>query len=816
MTKRGVTVKENVYFCRIEKPIHNSIYTFHMNKSKIVSCLAAGLLSTTMVAQTVPQLQKDNINEVIAAMTLEEKAQLLVGGGNDSFVGSGSMMGHQKKLVAGAAGITVAIPRLGIPATVMADGPAGVHIDAKREGTDQTFYATGFPVGSCLAATWNTELVKKVGQAIGNETKEYGCDVILGPGMNIHRNPLCGRNFEYYSEDPLLTGAIACAYTDGVQSQGVGVSAKHFAVNSQESDRTRVDERVSQRALREIYLRGFEMLVRHSQPWTIMSSYNKVNGTYSQMSKDLLTNVLRDDWGYKGIVETDWIGKRADLPTEQEVAAGNDLMTPGYPAQAEDIVTAVKDGRLSIQDVDRNVRRMLEYIVKTPRFNKYQFSNRPDLNAHAQITRQSSAEGMVLLKNENHTLPISNLKTVALFGVSSYDFLSGGLGSGCVNVPYVVDMVQGLKNIGVSTTPLLTDIYQNYVKYARAKLKADKNPMMWFLDQGQPKYDEIEITERCVQHELQEADAAIITIGRQAGEGMDSQIEGEFNLSQDEKDMINRVSDAFHAVGKPVIVIINSGSVIETASWRDRADAILMAWQPGEEGGNSVADVLTGKENPSGHLTMTWPISAWDHPSTQNFAPTYDMYTYRNLENWTPNAIAGVDFVNHEEDIYVGYRYFDTFKRPVAYPFGYGLSYTTFEFGKPRVSFDQKTATVTVAVKNTGKVAGKQVAQVYVSAPKGTIEKPSKELKAFAKTRLLQPGESQTLTMKIATRDLASFDEAHSQWKAEKGNYLIQVGDNIENILGQASISLRNDYTEAVSNVLAPKQPLKVLTQKKN
>lgn len=816
MTKRGVTVKENVYFCRIEKPIHNSIYTFHMNKSKIVSCLAAGLLSTTMVAQTVPQLQKDNINEVIAAMTLEEKAQLLVGGGNDSFVGSGSMMGHQKKLVAGAAGITVAIPRLGIPATVMADGPAGVHIDAKREGTDQTFYATGFPVGSCLAATWNTELVKKVGQAIGNETKEYGCDVILGPGMNIHRNPLCGRNFEYYSEDPLLTGAIACAYTDGVQSQGVGVSAKHFAVNSQESDRTRVDERVSQRALREIYLRGFEMLVRHSQPWTIMSSYNKVNGTYSQMSKDLLTNVLRDDWGYKGIVETDWIGKRADLPTEQEVAAGNDLMTPGYPAQAEDIVTAVKDGRLSIQDVDRNVRRMLEYIVKTPRFNKYQFSNRPDLNAHAQITRQSSAEGMVLLKNENHTLPISNLKTVALFGVSSYDFLSGGLGSGCVNVPYVVDMVQGLKNIGVSTTPLLTDIYQNYVKYARAKLKADKNPMMWFLDQGQPKYDEIEITERCVQHELQEADAAIITIGRQAGEGMDRQIEGEFNLSQDEKDMINRVSDAFHAVGKPVIVIINSGSVIETASWRDRADAILMAWQPGEEGGNSVADVLTGKENPSGHLTMTWPISAWDHPSTQNFAPTYDMYTYRNLENWTPNAIAGIDFVNHEEDIYVGYRYFDTFKRPVAYPFGYGLSYTTFEFGKPRVSFDQKTATVTVAVKNTGKVAGKQVAQVYVSAPKGTIEKPSKELKAFAKTRLLQPGESQTLTMKIATRDLASFDEAHSQWKAEKGNYLIQVGDNIENILGQASISLRNDYTEAVSNVLAPKQPLKVLTQKKN
>ena len=784
-----------------------------MNYKKMVLTVAVGALSVTMTAQTAPQLNANNIEEVIKAMTLEEKAQLLVGGGNDGFVGSGAMLGHQKKFVPGAAGTTVAIPRLGIPATVQCDGPAGVHIDAHREGDSRNYYATGFPVGTCLASTWNTDLVRKVGEAIGNETLEYGCDVVLGPGMNLHRNPLCGRNFEYYSEDPVVTGLMGTAFVLGVQSQGVGVSAKHFAVNSQESDRTRVDERLSQRALRELYLKGFEMMVRKSNPWTIMSAYNKVNGVYAQGNKDLLTNILRNDWGYKGIVETDWIGKREDLPVEQEVAAGNDLLMPGYPAQVKDIVNAVKSGKLDINDVDRNVRRMLEYIVKTPRFKGYKYSGEPDLKAHAAITRQSSTEGMVLLKN-NAALPIRGLKTVALFGVNSYDFMSGGLGSGAVNVGYSVDMVTGLKNIGVATTPQLTEIYQNYVKYAKAKLKADKNPMMWFLNQGQPKLDEIDITERCVANEEPKADAAIITIGRQAGEGMDRQINGEFNLSKTEQDMIYRVSDAFHAKGKKVIVIINSGSVMETASWRDRVDAILVAWQPGIEGGNSVADILTGKVNPSGKLTMTWPIAATDHPSTANFAKEYDMYTYKNMEGWGKGNIPGVDFSNHEEDIYVGYRYFDTFKKDVAYPFGFGLSYTTFEMGKPSVKANGKNIEVSVTIKNTGKVAGKQVAQVYVTAPKGAYEKPAKELKAFGKTRELKPGESQTLKMTLEKRDLASFDEANSQWKVDAGNYLFQVGTDVESIKGTATLKVA-EYTEKTSSACAPNVQLNYLKQKK-
>ena len=784
-----------------------------MKYKKMVLTVAVGALSVTMTAQTAPQLNANNIEEVIKAMTLEEKAQLLVGGGNDGFVGSGAMLGHQKKFVPGAAGTTVAIPRLGIPATVQCDGPAGVHIDAHREGDSRNYYATGFPVGTCLASTWNTDLVRKVGEAIGNETLEYGCDVVLGPGMNLHRNPLCGRNFEYYSEDPVVTGLMGTAFVLGVQSQGVGVSAKHFAVNSQESDRTRVDERLSQRALRELYLKGFEMMVRKSNPWTIMSAYNKVNGVYAQGNKDLLTNILRNDWGYKGIVETDWIGKREDLPVEQEVAAGNDLMMPGYPAQVKDIVNAVKSGKLDINDVDRNVRRMLEYIVKTPRFKGYKYSGEPDLKAHAAITRQSSTEGMVLLKN-NAALPIRGLKTVALFGVNSYDFMSGGLGSGAVNVGYSVDMVTGLKNIGVATTPQLTEIYQNYVKYAKAKLKADKNPMMWFLNQGQPKLDEIDITERCVANEEPKADAAIITIGRQAGEGMDRQINGEFNLSKTEQDMIFRVSDAFHAKGKKVIVIINSGSVMETASWRDRVDAILVAWQPGIEGGNSVADILTGKVNPSGKLTMTWPIAATDHPSTANFAKEYDMYTYKNMEGWGKGNIPGVDFSNHEEDIYVGYRYFDTFKKDVAYPFGFGLSYTTFEMGKPSVKANGKNIEVSVTIKNTGKVAGKQVAQVYVTAPKGAYEKPTKELKTFGKTRELKPGESQTLKMTLEKRDLASFDEANSQWKVDAGNYLFQVGTDVESIKGTATLKVA-EYTEKTSSACAPNVQLNYLKQKK-
>ena len=781
-------------------------------KRLLTTCLLATTFAMTTNAQV--QLRADNIDEVIKAMTLEEKAKLLVGGANN-FFSDNAVVGGEADLVAGAAGTSPAIPRLGIPATVLTDGPAGVRIDPTRKGTDKTYYATAFPIGSCLASTWNTELVNKVGQAIGNETKEYRCDVILGPGMNLHRNPLCGRNFEYYSEDPLLTGKIAAAYIQGVQSQGAGVSAKHFAINSQETDRTAVDERVSQRAARELYLRGFEIAVRESNPWTVMSSYNQINGQYSMGNRDLLTKILREDWGFKGIVMTDWIGIRKGLPTITEVQAGNDLMEPGQPAQVNEIIEGVKSGKLDIADVDRNVRRMLEYIVKTPSFKKYPASNNPDFVAHAAITRQSANEGIVLLKN-NGTLPWKNgnIKTVALFGENSYDFLSGGTGSGCVHPPYVVDMLEGLKNAGIKSSETLTDIYRKYIEFAKVKFQAERHPAKWYQNEyfGQQKYPEIGLDPICVNKEVNGADAAIITIGRQAGEGVDRDINTEFNLNAEERALITNVCNAFHAAGKPVIVIINSGSVIETASWSGYPDAILCAWQPGMEGGNSIADLLTGKVNPSGKLTMTWPIAATDHASTKNFPGQIDDYSLQQMiGNKTP--IPGHAYTNHEEDIYVGYRYFDTFGRDVTYPFGFGLSYTTFAFSKPVVKAKGKDAVeVSITVKNTGSVSGKEVAQVYVKAPKGNLEKPAQELKAFAKSRELQPGESEVLTMTIPVRMLASFDEANSQWLTEAGTYTFCIGNSSRNIAATATLKL-GEYTEKTTNALAPQHKLNLLKQ---
>ena len=780
-------------------------------RKTILTALAATTCMMTMNAQ--PKLSATNIDEVIQAMTLEEKAKLLVGGSNN-FFGDQAAVGGEATLVAGAAGTSPEIARLGIPATVLTDGPAGVRINPTRKGTTQTYYATGFPIGTCLASTWNTELVGKVGEAIGNETKEYRCDVILGPGMNLHRSPLCGRNFEYYSEDPFVTGKIGAAYINGVQSQNAGVSAKHFAVNSQETDRTSVDEHLSQRAARELYLRGFEIAVRESNPWTVMASYNKVNGEFSMGNHDLLTKILRDDWGFKGIVMTDWIGIREGLPTTREVQAGNDLMEPGQPAQTKEIIEGVKSGKLDIKDVDRNVRRMLEYIVKTPSFHKYPASNAPDFKAHAAITRQSACEGIVLLKN-NGTLPWKgDIKTVALFGENSYDFLSGGTGSGCVHPPYVVDMLQGLENAGIKSSATLTDIYRKYIAYARVKFQAERHPAKWYQTEmmGQQKYPEISLSPIAIDKEVRRADAAIITIGRQAGEGVDRDIETEFNLIPEERALITDICNAFHAVGKPVIVIINSGSVIETASWSQYPDAILCAWQPGMEGGNSIADLLTGKVNPSGKLTMTWPIAATDHASTKNFPGQIDYYSFKDMvANKRP--IAGHTYTNHEEDIYVGYRYFDTFQKNVAYPFGFGLSYTTFEFSKPVVKAKGKDAVeVSIIVKNTGSVAGKEVAQVYVQAPKGRLEKPAQELKSFAKTRELKPGESQTLTMTIPVRDLASFDEANSQWLTEAGTYTFCIGASSRDIRVTASLALK-EYTEKTSQALAPQQKLNLLHQ---
>ena len=747
------------------------------------------------------KLTSENIDEIIKAMTLEEKAMLLVGKPNPDFGGDGAMTGNDKDLLPGAAGSTQSVSRLGITSAVLADGPAGLRISPTRENDSQTYYCTGFPVGTCLSSTWNTELVYEVGKAIGNEVLEYGADVLLAPGMNIHRNPLCGRNFEYYSEDPLLTGKIAAAYVNGVQSNGVGTSLKHFAANNQETNRTENDSRVSQRALREIYLKGFEIAVKEAQPWTIMSSYNKLNGEYTQQSRDLLTTVLREEWGFNGIVMSDWTRPR---DVAAQIHAGNDLMEPGTTIQISDIIRDVKSGKLSEDDVNISVKRMLELILKSPRYKQYNYSNQPNLEAHAQVTRQSATEGMVLLKNIKNTLPLKDeIKNIALFGVTSYDFIAGGTGSGDVNKAYVIDLMQGLNNVGFSVQEDLKSLYDKYITYQREKIDSETEAYNWFT--GKPVLPEMKVAKLFIEKQAASADIAVITIGRNAGEGGDRKLPNDFNITANERQLLNDVCNVFHSAGKKVVVIMNIGGVIETASWNDLPDAILLAWQPGQEGGNSVADVLKGKVNPSGKLPMTFPISMMDHPSSLNFPYEYTASPFDVADNFFGRKIERKDvhFTNYEEDIYVGYRYFSTANQEVAYPFGFGLSYTNFEYSKPKVAKKGEVYEAMVTVTNTGKIAGKQVVELFVSAPNSKLEKPESELKAFAKTKALAPGESQTLKMQFTGYDLASFDESMQAWITDAGTYTAKFGSSVKDIFSKVTFKV-NAAEVKVHDVLSP------------
>lgn len=741
------------------------------------------LVATTFMAcgPSAPQLGKASLDDVIAAMTLEEKAHLVVGTGMEGFEnGDSAVVGETRSLVPGAAGTTYPIPRLGIPAIVLADGPAGLRINPTREGDTATYYCTHFPIGTLLASTWDQELVENVGKAIGNEVLEYGADVLLAPALNIQRHPLCGRNFEYYSEDPLVSGKIAAAYVRGVQSNGVGTSIKHFAVNNQETNRMANDAQVSPRALREIYLKGFEITVKESEPWTVMSSYNYVNGVYASENPELQTTLLRDEWGFKGMVMTDWFGGKDAV---EQMKAGNDMLQPGYDKQYQDIVAGVKDGKLEEAVLDRNVKRILELILQTPRFKGYHFSNKPDLKAHAAVTRQSATEGMVLLKNDNGALPLPmDVKSVALFGCTSYNFIAGGTGSGNVNRAYTVSLLDGLKNAGYKTDDKLKADYEAHIAAEEERLKPEGGKFSAFMPVVLP--DEMTFDAARLKELAAQTDVALITIGRGSGEFLDRE-SANFYLSKENLQLVQDVCRVFHATGKKVVVVLNVGGAIETASWKAWPDAILCAWQGGQEGGNSVVDVLSGKASPSGKLTMTFPVKFEDHASSTNFPINLksDIDIVNANKGEKKHSVKDVDYTRYEEDVFVGYRYFDSFGKQVSYPFGYGLSYTTFEYAHPSIEVGNGTYTVAVDVKNTGKMAGKEVVQLYVAAPNSAqMDKPEKELKAFAKTKTLEPGETATVTLTVNAADLASYDEASSSWVVDAGTYKFLVGASSRDI----------------------------------
>lgn len=783
------------------------------------------LFQLTVRAQSkqVPKFGKSSLKQVIAAMTVEEKSKLVVGmgfkmpgmprpkKGESTDIGGFKLPPSDPEAydvpekVPGAAGRTHAIPRLGIPSITVSDGPAGLRIEPKRPNDTKTYYATAFPVATLLASSWDTALVRKVGVAFGNEVREYGVDILLGPALNIHRNPLGGRNFEYYSEDPLVAGSMTAAIVKGMQSNGVGTSIKHFAANNQETNRNSVNTIVSERAMREIYLKGFAIAVKASQPWTVMSSYNKINGTYTSERRDLLTTILKDEWGFKGFVMTDWFGGHDAVA---QMNAGNDLLMPGGPNQSEAIAAAVKNGTLSMQQLDANVERILKIILKSPTYRGYKYSNKPDLAGHAKVARMAASQGMVLLKNEAEILPLSKGKRIAVFGNTSYNIIAGGTGSGDVNKAYTISLMQGLNNAGYKLQEALSKSYVDYIADAKSKQPKQRN---FFTPP--PVIPEMDVT-ALVSKEADGADAAVITIGRNAGEGADRKLENDYYLSPSEKELINNVATSFHAKGKRVVVILNIGGVIEVASWRDNVDGILLAWQPGLEAGNAIADVLSGKVNPSGKLATTFPIDYTDVPSAKNFPGK----EFPLPEGEKPNPMMGKPSeVVYQESIYVGYRYYDSFKVKPAYEFGYGLSYTKFKFSDIKVSSPNFNGSITVkvTVKNTGKVAGKEVVQLYLSAPAQNIDKPESELKGFAKTGLLAPGQSQFIIFTLHPADLASFYTDQSAWVADAGEYKVKIGSSSRNTEKTVSFNLAKAIvTEKVHPVLKPEVPIAELTNK--
>lgn len=726
-----------------------------------------------------PRLGVDPIEKVIAAMTLEEKLNLLIGSTGKVSTNANATIGNSSELVPGAAGQSNGIDRLGIPATVLADGPAGLRINPTRKGTSQTFYCTHFPIATVMSSTWNQALVHSVGKAMGSEVLHYGADVLLAPATNIQRNPLNGRNFEYYSEDPLLSGKICAAMVNGVESNGVGTSLKHFAFNNQETNRTSNNVVSSPRALREIYLKPFEITIKEAQPWTVMTSYNKVNGTMTSERADLVTEILRHEWGFKGLVITDWYGGQS---ATAQMMAGNDLLMPGKAAQYEELHRAVTNGNLSMELIDRNMKHMLEYIIKTPRFKGYQADNYPDLKTNAEITRNAALEGIVLLKNEKEALPLAKkTKKVAVFGRTSYDFIAGGTGSGNVNHAYVVNLLQGLTDAGLQVDETIQAAYEKYIPAAKAAQPKSDNPFAYYLPIN--LIEEMNLTEVDLATAAQTNDVAIVTIGKSSGEFADRSIKDNYQLTAAEQAMMKAVSTAFHKAGKRVIVILNICGPIETKSWADLADAIVNAWLPGQEGGHSVADILMGKESPSGRLPMTWPASYNDVPSKADF-PNPDAYSEEDLleqltgfaDVRTTGSRKNFDYTEYNDGIYVGYRYYTTKNISVSYPFGYGLSYSKFKYSEPNVcKAVNGDLTVEVKVRNTGRMAAKEVVQVYVAAPGKDMEKPARELKGFAKTRKIAPGESQTVTINIPYESLASFNEKDSQWQVETGIYQVMV-----------------------------------------
>ena len=659
----------------------------------------------------------------LSALTLEQKASLL--SGRDFWS-------------------TKPIDEAGIPSIVLSDGPHGVRFQgaaADHLGINESLPSTCFPLAAAVGSSWDPTVSARLGAAVGREARALGVAVVLGPGVNIKRSPLCGRNFEYYSEDPLLSGVLGAAHVTGLQSEGPGASLKHFAANNQETERMRVSAEVDARTLREIYLPAFERVVREAKPATVMCSYNKINGVYASQNHWLLTEVLRDEWGFEGAVVSDWgaVSNRV-----AGVAAGMDLEMPGSGgATDQQIVDAVRSGELDEAVVDSAVRRVLALTELA-----HEPTNELDIDGHHALARELAADSVVLLKNDRTALPLRDGESIAVIG----DFASTpryqGAGSSHIN-PTRLDV------------PL--DVI---IELAAARGSTVDFAAGFTLDESG---DAVALTAEAVAH-ARAADVAVIFAGlsdREESEGFDRT---SIDLPSAQVDVIRAVA----AVASRTVVVLSNGGVVSLEGWHDDVDAILEGWLLGQAGGGALADVLFGVVNPSGRLAESIPLRLEDNPSWMNFPGEQGE-------------------VRYGEGVLVGYRYYESARVPVRYPFGHGLSYTSFSTTALEVEVtgdDSAIARVTVA--NTGDRPGKHVVQLYVVSPSAEVRRPARELRAFSKVEL-EPGESVTVELPLDRRCFAYWDVTLDRWVVAAGDYTVEIGDSVAQIVAQHGLSLVGD-----------------------
>lgn len=660
-----------------------------------------------------------NTELLLKKLTLEEKCALLSGA--ETFKTRG-------------------MPKHGIPQMWLSDGPHGLRKQAGESdhlGLNPSVPATCFPTASAVANSWDTALGKEIGAALGEEAAAQEVSVLLGPGLNMKRNPLCGRSFEYFSEDPYLAGKLAAGYIRGIQSKGVAACPKHFAVNSQETRRMASDSIVDERTLREIYLTGFEIAVKEGHPRSIMSSYNLVNGTYANENKHLLREILRGEWGFDGAVITDWGGSN-DHALGVKNGSTLEMPAPGGDSVRE-LLAAVESGKISESDIDARLSELLPLVFDT----KAALDAAPrefDAAAHHALARRAAAESLVLLKNEGALLPLAAGTKVAVIGDFAKNPRYQGAGSSMVNSTQVDVLLDKL-----------IDSELNVIGYQQG-----------FDRHGKPDA----ALQRSACELATQADTVILCMGLDEiaeSEGLDR---SNLRLAQNQVDLLQAVA----AVNPKIVVVLYSGSVVETP-WLDNCQALLYAALGGQAGAGAVADALAGKVNPCGKLAETWPLAYADIPSAAGFATRRKTVEYR-------------------EGLYIGYRYFTTAEKAVRFPFGYGMSYTTFAYSD--MAADEQGVSLTVT--NTGSVAGTEIVQLYVAKKSSELFRPAKELKGFARVTLA-PGEKQRITIMLDDKAFRFWNVKANRWEIEGGEYELLVGASVEDIRLCEKISVHGTAT---------------------